>query len=110
MCRRIIKISDMNYRNNKPGSQHIITETSSNILPAVLKIFPGNASGGDNSGNSGSDNTPALPGSVSGHKDALDVCFKIVIRDKVRVEEFNLRCVQESGWVKNSGHNFIYFF
>ena len=74
------------------------------------KVLFGDSPGGEDARDSGAHDAAALPGAVARHKDAVDIRFQVFIRDKVRVEKFDFRCVQQSGWVQNAGHDFIDFF
>lgn len=56
-----------------------------------LKVLLGNSSGRNDSGNSCSDDTTALPCPVARDEDTFYIRFKILIRYEVGVEEFNLR-------------------
>lgn len=69
--------------------------------------FLSNSFSCDNPRNSCSYNATAFPCTVTCHKDTFNICFKVSIRYKECIEEFNFWCVQEGRWVKNTGYDFI---
>ena len=64
----------------------------------------------NNTRDAGSDDAAAFSRAITGDKYARDVCLKILVSGKVRVEKFNLRCVHESGGMENAGSDLVKFF